>query len=604
MGSQGLTDQTTQDHATPNHKCAGLTLRRMADTRPSALLNLPNELIQAIFACLSAQDLSQNVQMTCKKLNDLTFPVYRNRYGRGPTPVAQHTQASWKVFALRNEEYEKDEDGLRNITLDEFLAFYLTQPNDETLQNSAESVLYYLHENPQIHSRGMEAVIAALNVQHRPEEFKKLQAEYNISLDSKALLQARFNLSFRVSWPDCSAEILNHCLLAAAAGGNIGLFEHLTTLVLEKCEDLETHGVAIAAAKSGTVGILQWLHTSPIVDFGNLPLDLMIEEAARYDRANAIEFLLNLGVPTDLENTYEFALRFGNINVLHQLAKHFPGIAKTSFRDGRLQIAFVLANGHNIFETIGFLVQHASVDINAIGEDGLAAVHIAAERGFIDVLKLLETKGANMMSSGNIEQTPAEIAYCNGHRISLPSLLTLSPEFLNIKREKARAILGKSRGNVIQCFATKEECFNIHSAYDEAECKLADLWARKIGFETLGHLHNMLETPMYDAVENFRGIILEYASHPMAQTEEGEEEERSAICVIKVILKKFLDRPYAGDFLENLGHYAIRRLSRPDVEHLTDFVTRTGNVLHLRKWSFANDEDKIWEEFRDKIGRQ
>lgn len=144
------------------------------------------------------------------------------------------------------------------------------------------------------------------------------------------------------------------------------------------------------------------------------------------------------------------------------------------FCNGRLQIAFVLA-GHNISETIEFLVQHASVDINAT-ENGLATVHVAAEKGLIDILKLLETMGANMMSIGDIEQTPAEVAYCNGHKILLPSPLTLSPELLDTKREKARVILRKSQGKIIQYFATKE-CSNLYSAYDEAECELADLWA-------------------------------------------------------------------------------------------------------------------------------
>lgn len=102
------------------------------------------------------------------------------------------------MFILRNEEYEKHEDGLRNKTLDEFLASYLTRPNDDTmLQNCAVHVLYYLHNDPR--SRGMEAVIVALNIQHRPGELKKLQTGNGISLDSKALLQARFDLNFQVS---------------------------------------------------------------------------------------------------------------------------------------------------------------------------------------------------------------------------------------------------------------------------------------------------------------------------------------------------------------------------------------------------------------------
>lgn len=76
-----------------------------------------------------------------------------------------------------------------------------------------------------------------------------------------------------------------------------------------------------------------------------------------------------------------------------------------------------------------------------------------------------------------------------------------------------------------------------------ARSTVTDLWARKIGFETLVHLHDILGTPMYDAVEKFQGIILEHATQPMAprQIEEGEKEERSAIDDIKAILRKILN---------------------------------------------------------------
>lgn len=42
--------------------------------------------------------------------------------------------------------------------------------------------------------------------------------------------------------PDCSAGTSNHCLLAAAARGDTGLFAHLTKRVPEKCKDSKLTG--------------------------------------------------------------------------------------------------------------------------------------------------------------------------------------------------------------------------------------------------------------------------------------------------------------------------------------------------------------------------
>lgn len=120
-----------------------------------------------------------------------------------------------------------------------------------------------------------------------------------------------------------------------------------------------------------------------------------------------------------MEYPYNLALRYCNLDVLHRLKKHSPDINGTHLPNVELQIALILSNGFssraNKSKAIEFLVKHASVDINATGKDGLAAVHVAAFDNNIDALKLFENPGADMMPLGEVGQMPAEIALCNGH---------------------------------------------------------------------------------------------------------------------------------------------------------------------------------------------
>ena len=246
----------------------------MVEIQASTLLSLPTEIIQSILAYIPAPDSSQNVEMTCKELRKVMTPVYRIRYGNEPAPSVPVTSNCWKRFAIRHENYCSDSDRSRNGVIDSFLESYVDCPDHSNLID-AEEVIYYLHSNPHVHSRGVEAIVVALNIQHRRQDFDAFLFRYRDSdtmpFQTMALLQARFNLCFSVSWSTCPLEVLNKCLLAAVTNGNMGLFVYLKQLLLETGNRVQVDQAVIAAVRSDRVGILQELQSSFDVEFYSLP---------------------------------------------------------------------------------------------------------------------------------------------------------------------------------------------------------------------------------------------------------------------------------------------------------------------------------------------
>jgi hypothetical protein len=73
---------------------------------------------------------------------------------------------------------------------------------------------------------------------------------------------------------------------------------------------------------------------------------------------------------------------------------------------------------------------------------------------------------------------------------------------------------------------------------------------------------------------------------------------------IKDILKKFLNQQYPDRLLTHLACYLEPKLDRLDIEHVRFFVnSESGRALHLRKCSFAQEEQEIWTEFREAVSK-
>ena len=255
-----------------------------------------------------------------------------------------------------------------------------------------------------------------------------------------------------------------------------------------------------------------------------MPLDTLMNEAVKFSSTNAVQALLKLEPRIDLEYPYKLTLCYCNLDVLQRLKEHSPDISGTYLPNGELQIAFILSDGFaswtNRSKTIKFLVKHSSVDINATGKDGLAAVHVAAVNNDIDALKLFENLGADMMSLGDTGQMPAEIAFCNGYNIPFLGCSSLPTELFIKKKNMAKLIIGK------YCDATfrKQQSYSdFDHVLNDAESKLADIWAKKIGLNTMQELLSIIGTPLFESVEKFQGIIADYAKKP-ALLEPTEEQ--------------------------------------------------------------------------------
>ncbi|KAF4766708.1 hypothetical protein HAV15_010037 [Penicillium sp. str.  len=568
----------------------------MSEKPAPSLLSLPTEIIQLILSYIPSQHLSQNVEMTCKELRKAMIPVYRVRYGHEPAPSVPVSSSCWKRFAIQHEFYCRHTDHKRDGVVDGFLKSYLESP-DHHVSREAEYVIYYLHNNPHIHPRGIEAIVAALNIQHRCRDSNVFLLRYRDSdampFQSMALLQARFNLQFSVSWSTCSSELLECCLSAVATSGDMGLFVYFKQLLLEAGKHVQVQRVVNAAIRSDRVEILRELCT----EFHTLPLFILMEVAAYSGSANIVQFLLELGPTIDLEYPYELALRHCNLDVLRRLETHSPRTRGSYLRNGQLQIAVILANPleswANKSKTIEFLVKHASVDINAIGMDGLAVVHIAAVNNYIDALKLFENLRANMTSLGEIGQTPAEIAVCNEYNIPFLARSSLPIELFAVKQDMAKTIIGK------QCdamFKGQRKCPGFDRSLTDAKNKLADIWAKSIGLETLRGLLSMIDTPLFESVEKLRRIIMEVGQRPVMP----REEQLRGVNDIKDILKKFLNQQYPDGVLTHLACYLQSKLDQLDIERVRIFVnSEIGRALYLRRCSFAREEQEIWMEFRE-----
>ncbi|OQD78089.1 hypothetical protein PENANT_c090G03597 [Penicillium antarcticum] len=576
----------------------------MAERKASSLLSLPTEIIQSILAYIPSRESSENVEMTCKELKELLIPVYRVRYGHDPAPSVPVSSRCWKRFAIQHENYRRHSDHIREETVNGFLKSYLEYP-DQFHLTYAEDVIYYLHNNPFVHSRGVEAIVAALNIQGRYQDSNAFLSKYRGSsamlLETVALLQARFNLHFPVAWSTISSEVLERCLLAAATSGNMELFIYLKQLLLETGKVIQVHPAANAAIQADRVEILRDLQSSFCVEFHTLPLGSLMQVAVKFGSANAVQFLLELGPGINLETPYKLALSYCNLDVLRRLANYLPRVSGTYLSDGQLEIAVVLTNDltswsdkSNIIE---YLVMHASVDINATGRDGLAAVHIAAIDNNTDALMLFKHLGANMTSLGEVEQTPAEIALCHGHNIPSIGCSSFPIELFATKREMAKSILRKF------CDAMSEsqrKCPGFDRALNDAESKLADIWAKKIGLETLRSLLRIVDTPFFKTIEKFLKIMTDFGEGPV----EAREEQLQDMDGIKDILNKYLNPHYPDWFLTRLACYLRPRLELWEVEYLKFFVnSKTGRALHLRKCSFAREETKVWIAFKKALSR-
>ncbi|KAL4876754.1 ankyrin repeat-containing domain protein [Aspergillus karnatakaensis] len=544
----------------------------MVNGSSTALLDLPTEIIQQILLYLPVRDLDQNVDKTCKALRHATNPVFRLKYGRDPAPIPE-VGDRWKLIAKRNEILLGHSDGAKKEVINGFLRCYFNEAEDQRVE-SAEEMIYYLDESPHYHDRGVEALIAALNIQHRPEESQQILDKYNESLapDSKALLQARFGLDLEVSWNDCTVKLLNDCLLSAVVTENTSLFVTLKNHIQAQNGDVKYYSPLLVACSSGVARMLEYLLATCNVDIHATELAGLLKMAIWRNRPTIVKVLLHTGHFPNLETYYRVALKYGYLGVLEVFLEYSPDIPGTYFDNGDLQVVSVLKDHDNVEEIIEFLVKNASVDLNAIGKDGLAAVHVAAEEGVLEKLNILRRLGADMNVTGDIQQTAAEIAYCKGQALPFASTLPID---VKVKAAFSRSILERLRAETIRHLAIEynKTTSEIGSLYDSVEDELLALWVREIGQQTLQELHRRLETSSSRFVQIYE--LLKCFHEPRGH--EWLRDDHISCCSPSFVTE---------EDITNSRAYA---------------ATDTGRAFALRLHSFRNYEHEIWRRFGSRV---
>lgn len=135
---------------------------------------------------------------------------------------------------------------------------------------------------------------------------------------------------------------------------------------------------------------------------------------------------------------------------------------------------------------------------------------------------------------------------------------------------------------------------------NDAESKLADIWAKKIGLETLQEQLSIIATPLFKSVEKLLRIVTDFGKG----TVEPDEVQLRDVDDIKDILSKFLIQLYPYEYLTPLACYSAPKLAGFDIEHLRIFVnSKSFRALHLGKCSFAKEELMIWMDFNKAINR-
>jgi ankyrin repeat protein len=82
-----------------------------------------------------------------------------------------------------------------------------------------------------------------------------------------------------------------------------------------------------------------------------------------------------------------------------------------------------IAAGEGHVQLCSVLLEHRQVDIEACNGGGATVLHLAAEYGHVDVVKLLLNRGANVAALSSRGETPLHFAVKNGHRLVCSILL-------------------------------------------------------------------------------------------------------------------------------------------------------------------------------------
>lgn len=609
----------------------------MAKEQPAiGLLSLPNEIILLILAYTCGEKLDPDLELVCKSIKNLMTSVYRQSYGKGPTPSLPITARCWKDFARRNEEYQHHPAHWASHDIWRFYeySFLLNAPRAGDNEARATDLIYWLHADPQRHPEGLAIIIAALcqlNRKNEAERFLEQHGKDVISSESKFLLCARFEIDFSVDWAQVPQGCLGKCRQAAAIRGDLDLLHKLRQNPLNVTLGIKDLDDQKAAIRGDSVELLQNLLDIDEGNLGERSWIELIEEAVMFRKVTALQLLLQrVGSHVDFQDAYKNTLYIMDREILNVFKEHSPHLVGSYLPDGQLQIVHTMrvdAYSLTHHQAIEALAEQDSVDINAIGEDGLTALHFAAFKLDTREFALLEKLGADMESPGHIQQTPKEMLSCKDHSGGDDFS---SPELFEKKQNLAKKWLSEYMPAVFS--GRKGWNFDNYHDLDIKVDSLASFWPKHIGLQTLEELCSLLGKPQYRSIEKLGFIIRTYwylnqnsnpttgDSHPLLDIEDIQnrfgKDFGTAIAnnldlhstAVAERAEPILDPVDIEDILNNfkmdfgtislqhadraaVAQYAARILDPVDIHQLRDFVNSdTGRAFRLRPFSMNYGE--------------
>ena len=147
-----------------------------------------------------------------------------------------------------------------------------------------------------------------------------------------------------------------------------------------------------------------------------------LHDAVYSENIYAVELLVKNGAPInvrhwDTTTPIQFAILSGNLNMVKHLVKNGSKINAWSRLGGPFHYAF-LSDNKNKFEMVKYLIEQG-VDVNKCNSgrtDEQSPLHLAADHGDVETVKLLAASGANIYRKDDFYNTPRYIAARKGRQ--------------------------------------------------------------------------------------------------------------------------------------------------------------------------------------------
>ena len=398
----------------------------LSTTQPHPLLSLPTELILSIFRRLSPDDIF-HFELVCRNFREKVAKVdaYYEWYGSAIPHQRVHAKTNWRLMAFHMNLYFNDLRTPKEAAHRLFHEDYLY--DRMTLAKKSELVITSLRRSQERTPEWFAVMAAACMAQGRRGEAEELYS--TIVKRTGALPASAFLTSARFGWPDTFPSLSNStqakkmkekALFGATAAGNLDMVKQLHSEGVPLEQRHGRYNLATLAAELGHLPLLQYLYEQGNDVVGTLPGGRSaLMEATRFDQNEIVRWLLDFGANPfqGYDRPFDRALRQGNTEVVKMFVQRAPYPLSPDKPDGRLLIEDVLGSNFNPGkrdELIKCLVVEGGLDVDARNRSGENAVHVAAQWGDLQSLRLLWTLGANISMKDDLERTPLDIAIQSG----------------------------------------------------------------------------------------------------------------------------------------------------------------------------------------------